>query len=81
MGPTLLAISLRLLLEPQFSHVFYFFQSNDSYVTHMLVAVGALMTIVGIFGCCGTLAEKSYLLWIVIAYVILKMLDRIIIVI
>ena len=66
MGPTILAVSLRLLFDPEFTHVV--FQDGNYYAGHILVAVGALMTVAGIFGCIGTVAENSCLLWMVILH-------------
>ncbi|XP_059352724.1 leukocyte surface antigen CD53-like isoform X1 [Daphnia carinata] len=64
-GPTLLALSLRVLFDPEFTHLF--FQDGNYYAGHILVAIGALMTVVGILGCIGTLAENSCLLWMFFA--------------
>lgn len=60
-GPTLMALSLRVLFDPEFTHLF--FQGGNYYVGHILVAIGALMTVTGILGCIGVLAENSCLLW------------------
>lgn len=62
-GPTLMALSLRVLFDPEFTHLF--FQGGNYYVGHILVAIGALMTVTGILGCIGVLAENSCLLWMV----------------
>ena len=65
-GPTLMALSLRVLFDPEFTHLF--FQGGNYYVGHILVAIGALMTVTGILGCIGVLAENSCLLWMVNNY-------------
>jgi hypothetical protein len=62
-GPTLMALSLRVLFDPDFTHLF--FHDGNYYVGHILVAIGALMTVAGILGCIGVLAENSCLLWMV----------------
>jgi hypothetical protein len=52
-----MALSLRVLFDPDFTHLF--FHDGNYYVGHILVAIGALMTVAGILGCIGVLAENK----------------------
>ncbi|EFX76398.1 hypothetical protein DAPPUDRAFT_322264 [Daphnia pulex] len=75
-GPTLMALSLRVLFDPDFTHLF--FQDGNYYVGHILVAIGALMTVAGILGCIGVLAENSCLLWMFFASMALFLITEIV---
>lgn len=70
-----MALSLRVLFDPEFTHLF--FHGGNYYVGHILVAIGALMTVAGILGCIGVLAENSCLLWMFFASMTLFLITEI----
>ena len=61
MGTGILAVSVRLLMDPDFSHLL--FQGNGNHSSgHVLIAAGGLMTVVGLIGSIGAWRESPCLL-------------------
>lgn len=58
-----LGASLRLLFDPEIYHLLSL--GGNYFAGHVLVAAGALITLVGILGLIGTMAENSCLIWMV----------------
>ncbi|XP_014677645.1 PREDICTED: tetraspanin-9-like [Priapulus caudatus] len=66
-GATLLGIGIWLLVEPDNQHFLEILKvpSTDEmlkYAAYLLIAVGALVFVVGFFGCCGAIQESKCML-------------------
>ena len=59
----IVAASLRLLFDPDFSYLL--FQHGSYMAGYILLALGALMSIVALFGLASVLIERPCLLWAV----------------
>lgn len=58
-----MAASVKLLVDPDFSHLLFQGNGNHSNSTgHVLIAAGAIVTLVGIVGCIGAWMESPCLL-------------------
>jgi len=60
-GVAIVAASLRLLFDPDFSYLL--FQHGSYMAGYILLALGALMSIVALFGLASVLIERPCLLW------------------
>ena len=62
-GLIIVATSLRVLFDPDF---IYLLQQHGSFmVGYVLLAVGALMSLVSLYGLASILVERPCLLWVV----------------
>jgi len=62
-GVAIVAASLRLLFDPDFSYLL--FQHGSYMAGYILLALGGLMSIVALFGLASVLIERPCLLWAV----------------
>ena len=61
-GAVIVAASVRVLIDPDFSHLLFQGNGNHSTSGHVLIATGAVMILVGLIGCVGAWRESPFLL-------------------